>query len=273
MINDAQVLRVERLRDSVEELRRRLRKHYPNKRSAVSAKDIKRLAAETGERWLVEVAGEPAMLSAIGENIVAQLSVSFQQLITYSERNTQREKYDQTLNFILKDFRPTILVPLKAILIQGNTFLPPLVKTELPPRKESIVFIGQSFSPKDKVVNDTVRRFFTAIGLNILTGEKPQAGSISKKVTDRIDQADIFVGIFTRRDKIENKNEWSTSPWVIEEKVYAYTLRKKLIVLRETGVGSIGGILGDYEYVPFDRDSLVDLVIDLAELYNSIFGI
>jgi hypothetical protein len=35
-------------------------------------------------------------------------------------------------------------------------------------------------------------------------------------------------------------------------------------------VGSIGGILGDYEYLPFDRDNLADLVIRLAELYKSL---
>jgi hypothetical protein len=272
MINTAQVLNVERLRDLVEELRVEIRKRYRSANSAVSDPATKKLAAEFGERWLVEIAGQPGMVAVIGENKVASLSVHFQRLITYSERNTHRKKYDEALNLILKDFRTLVLVPLKASLGRDNNVLPlPVaVVPDASVREPSIVFVGQSFSPNDKLVNDTIFRFFTAVGFNVLTGEKPQAGTISKKVIDRIEQADIFVGIFTRRDKIENKNEWSTSAWVIEEKVYAYVKRKKLILILENGVSSIGGILGDYEYMPFDRNNLADLVIRLAELYKSL---
>jgi hypothetical protein len=270
MINTAQVLNVERLRDSVEELRTDMRNRYRSPNSPVSDKETKKLAAEFGERWLVEVAGQPAIVSVIGDNIVASLSVHFQRLITYSERNTHRKKYDEAFSLILKNFRTSVIVPLKASLERdnNNSVLP--VSQVIPAREPSIVFIGQSFSSNDKLVNETVYRFFTAMGFNVITGEKPQATTISKKVTDRIDQADIFVGIFTRRDKIENKKEWSTSPWVIEEKVYAYVKRKKLILILENGVGSIGGILGDYEYLRFNRDKLADLIIHLAEIYKSL---
>jgi len=76
------------------------------------------------------------------------------------------------------------------------------------------------------------------------TGARPKADRISEKVKQLIDQQLIFVGIFTRRDKIARKAEWTTSPWVIDEKAYAVGGNKKLVLLKESGVGSIGGIQG-----------------------------
>jgi hypothetical protein len=48
--------------------------------------------------------------------------------------------------------------------------------------------------------------------------------------------------------------------------------QKRLVLLKEQGVGSIGGIQGDYEYIEFSRDSLEQLatrLIGLFELTNN----
>ncbi len=76
------------------------------------------------------------------------------------------------------------------------------------------------------------------------------------------------MGIFTCRDKIARKPEWTTSPWVIDEKAYAVGRKKPLILLREQGVGSIGGIHGDYEYIEFSRDGLERLALHLIQLFQ-----
>ena len=83
-----------------------------------------------------------------------------------------------------------------------------------------------------------------------------------------IDVQDAFVGIFTRRDKIARRPEWTTSPWIIDEKAYAVGRQKKLVLLKERGVGSIGGIQGDYEFVEFSRDRLERLVVRLVQLFD-----
>jgi hypothetical protein len=54
------------------------------------------------------------------------------------------------------------------------------------------------------------------------TGERPKANRIYEKVKRMIDGQHIFVGIFTRREKLEGKNIWTTSAWVLDEKAYAY---------------------------------------------------
>jgi len=108
----------------------------------------------------------------------------------------------------------------------------------------------------------------TALGLTVVTGERPRADKISEKVKSLIEQQSIFVGIFTRRDKIARKAEWATSTWVIDEKAYAVGLQKPLILLKEQGVTSIGGIQGEYEYIEFSRDALELAVLKLIKLFS-----
>lgn len=54
----------------------------------------------------------------------------------------------------------------------------------------------------------------------------------------------------------------------IDEKAYAYAKEKILILLKEDGVGSVGGIQGDYEYISFSRDALHDLGPKLLQLFE-----
>src|SRR5215472_13535631 len=100
---------------------------------------------------------------------------------------------------------------------------------------------------------DVVVDILKAIGITVVTGEKPKADRISAKVKKLIDGQHIFVGIFPRRAKLEGKNAWTTSEWVLDEKAYAYGRGRKLILLKEAEVESIGGIQGDYEYLEFTR--------------------
>jgi len=72
------------------------------------------------------------------------------------------------------------------------------------------------------------------------------------------DGGPLFVGMddrdgFTRRHAIPGRSLWTTSAWVIDEKAYALGKGKKLVLLREDGIDSIGGIQGDYEFVEFKR--------------------
>ena len=80
----------------------------------------------------------------------------------------------------------------------------------------------------------------------------------------------------SRRDRVGalspeiecRKQEWTTSLWVIDEKAYAVGKQKKLILLKEQGVGSIGGIQGDYEFIEFTRDALSLLVVRLLQVFD-----
>ncbi len=129
-------------------------------------------------------------------------------------------------------------------------------------------FVGHSFIQADLPFVHAVTETLQALGITVLTGEKPKADRISEKVKRMIDAQHIFVGIFTRRDKLEGRNAWTTSAWVLDEKAYAYGKGRKLILLKEADVESIGGIQGDYEFLPFTRENFHEVIVKLIQLFT-----
>ena len=267
MIDDELVLRVERLRDSIEAFKAELRRRYAKKTSLVAAAEMRTAAAQLAERWLVEVAVREDVKAVMAAETLADLNVEFQRLLTTSERMNARKKYDDPISAILTDFRSSVILTLK----QGRGVnIPTPQAPSTSTHTASSAFIGQSFADNDAKVNESVRRFLIAYGLTVTTGEKPSAHTVSAKVKMRIDAADMFVGIFTRRDKLAAKSEWAPSAWVVDEKAYALAKGKRLILLKEKGVNSVGGLQGDYEYLEFERADLADLLVRLLELLRGL---
>jgi hypothetical protein len=128
-------------------------------------------------------------------------------------------------------------------------------------------FVGHSFNEADLPFVYAVTETLQALAITVLTGEKPRADRSSEKVKRMIDGQHIFVGILTRRDKLEGRNAWTTSPWVLDEKAYAYGKGRKLILLKEADVESIGGIQGDYEFLPFTREDFHEVTVKLIQLF------
>lgn len=256
-------LAAERLRDDLDDFRARLRKHYRLRTNRVHAKTYRGEAAKLAERWLVDLAADPTLKKALGADRVADLQIDFQRLLTCSERAEARSSYDKVLQSILRDYTARIVVPLKQLVATGQTEPEPTPA----PNGVNSAFVGHSFLVQDKAVVNAVLGVLGVLGIEAVTGEKPRSERISNKVKTLIDDNPLFVGVYTRRDKIARKHEWTTSPWVIDEKAYAVAKGKRLILLREEGVGSIGGIQGDYEYLEFSRDSLELLVLRVLQMF------
>jgi hypothetical protein len=272
MINDQFVLKVERLRDSLEDLRNRMRSRYRLPNSQVISEEIRSELAKIAEIWMVDIAPKSGVVEALGDDTIADLNIQFQRLLTYSEQSTLRKKYDAAVKNILSDFRAHVIIPLKQRRDQDTDGTIQSPRTFAAAKKGAIdsIFVGHSFSKEDEIINDVVLRFLVTYGLRVLTGERPSANTVSAKVRSRIEQCDAFLGIFTRRDKIARKEEWSPSPWIVDEKAYALAKNKKLILLRELGVQSIGGLQGDYEYLEFDRANTGDLLVRLLETLKGL---
>jgi hypothetical protein len=131
-------------------------------------------------------------------------------------------------------------------------------------------FVGHSFSEDDQWLIVDFKSLLTKLGLICDSGERPATKSVSEKVKERVRASDIFVGIFTRRERIEGREEWTTSPWVIEEKAMAIELGKPLLLFIEEGVKEIGGLQGDYEYVSFSRDKLHKAFLKVVDYVQSL---
>jgi hypothetical protein len=257
------IVRLERLRDEAEFFSRSLRKQY-RAGSAISNKRVQAEARRMGEMWVTELSLAPGLSDAIGANVVADLSVHFQRLISLADKATCRRQYDEELKAILDDYRTRVVIPAKSRR-RGAAGLSEGERGAHGPTGFRSVFIGHAFTEQDGILVKYVERVFAVFGITCRTGERPEGNRISEKVKRRIADSDGFIGIFGRRDRLARNKGWTTSDWVIDEKAYALALNKKLILLRESGVSSIGGIQGDYEYLEFDRDDLADIIVRLIE--------
>jgi len=264
MIDDKVVLTAERLRDGLAELKSSLRQKYSKASRQVTAEDLRKEASRISEVWLTEITSEPDLPDAIGSDYLADLGVAFQRLLTYSEHATLRSKYDTAITAILKDFTAKVVIPLKHIRNRKKADGGRAAEAVFVPS----AFLGHSFARADEVVVDCVTRTLATLGIDVVTGKKPKADRISEKVKRLIEGQHMFVGLFTRADKIARKKEWTTSMWVVDEKAYAVGKKKRLILLKEEGVGSIGGLQGDYEYISFSRDRLEEIVLSLLQMFK-----
>ena len=95
------------------------------------------------------------------------------------------------------------------------------------------------------------------VGFETLTGDRPEARGVAQKVRSRIEAADVFVGLLTRRHPIPSGG-YTTSPWVIEEKGYFLGLgaNRPIVIVVEEGIAvpsETGGLAGDLEYIALER--------------------
>lgn len=268
MISEEKILTAERLRDDLIEFRSELRRKYRSTARQVAAEQDRKRAAYLAETWLVELATDQSFATAIGQAALADLNVHFQRILTFAEHATLHSRYDAELRSIINGYSVNVVLPIKQARGRAAASTSPAPSDS--PTIVNSAFVGQSFAPDDAQINKCVSDTLEALGIKVVTGEKPKADSISDKVKQLIEEQSIFVGVFTRRDKIARKKEWTTSAWVIDEKAYALGRRKRLILLKEQGVGSVGGIQGDYEYLEFSRDSLETLPIQIIRLFELV---
>ncbi len=280
MIDAQLIVSIERFRDDLGLLKTALRRKYADADRQVIAEDLKRTAARMAETWMVDFSQRLEVSRCVSAGFLGDINVHFQRLLSLSEHASKRSRYDEQIDAILKPFTMEVIIPLKRFRVASSPLLAAPGAMATAPRTLSddhftpTCFVGHSFSEADRSINDVVLSCLDSLGLKVVTGEKPKADSISEKVKREIDDQPIFVGVFTRRDKIARKSEWTTSPWVIDEKAYAIGRRKKLILLKETGVSTIGGIQGDYEFLEFARNDLSSLVIRIIQLFEvSVVGL
>jgi hypothetical protein len=135
--------------------------------------------------------------------------------------------------------------------------------------REATAFVGHSFSDDDAEVVKNIIDFLSRLGLKCSTGKRPEARGVSEKVRERIAAAEIFVGVFTQRDK-KVDGTYTTTSYTIEEKSTAISLGKRLLLFVEDGVSDFGGLQGDHEYIPFKRVDFGRSVIQAMDYVLSI---
>ncbi len=220
---------------------------------------------------MVDYANNDAVLAAVGPEVLANLTVHFQRLLTIPDGQSKRAIYDAELGALLKALPAQVIIPLKQATVRQQRLGGALVAAQQQAVIEPFsptAFVGHSFAASDRYIVESVIGTLREVGFSVVTGERPRAERISEKVKRLIDGQHLFVGLFTRRERIVRKQEWTTSPWVIDEKAYALGHNKRLLLLKEQGIASIGGLQGDYEFIEFSRDRLDALVLTMLKFLS-----
>ncbi|MDP3042430.1 MAG: hypothetical protein Q8N62_06930 [Candidatus Omnitrophota bacterium] len=161
-------------------------------------------------------------------------------------------------------------------------------------------FVGHSFADDDQGLKDKIISFLTEREVVCVTGEKAQNKSVSLKVRERIEKNDIFIGLFTidqeiqqlsslpenkqvlpffsnifskktiTKKKKENSPLFTTSNWVIQESGYAIGKSKEVILLVEEGIYKFPELQGDKEIIPFRRNDLSTALLKLSDIIQAI---
>lgn len=148
-------------------------------------------------------------------------------------------------------------------------------------------FVGKSFYPEDEPpFIQKLIKFIESHGINCGDAEAARAKPIDEKITELINECDVFVGIFSRDELIckeIKKPKWyckpwsknqlfTTSDWVIQESGFALGKGKLLILLKENGIRDLPKLQGNWEYIPFDRNNPEASFLKISETINAIRG-
>ncbi len=155
-------------------------------------------------------------------------------------------------------------------------------------------FIGHSFTENDEALVRIFLEYFDRIkDMNIPFdwdhAKKAQAEVLSKKVLEKMKNANTFIGICTKKEKviknvplkrcflsktnykINAKNyDWKTSDWIIQEIGCAIGRDMKIILLVEEGQRKPGGLQDNLEYITFTRKNPQKKFIQILEMINKL---
>lgn len=154
-------------------------------------------------------------------------------------------------------------------------------------------FVGHSFEESDESVINFFLNYFSSLNtvLEWDNAKRAEPKELSEQVKEKMEGENLFIGIFTLKNKQINHSKlkendakdslcgnktdfsWTTSDWVIQESGYAIGKSLKTIFLIEEGLGQIGGLQGDLQYIRFSRDNPSKCCTEINEMLTSLMKI
>jgi len=157
-------------------------------------------------------------------------------------------------------------------------------------------FVGHSFTEDDKNLVLSVTEFLEAFTgshstFSWMHAEAARPEDIVDKVLPMLRSCDIFVGICSKKERVappaffrrsfwtkttsvinDSKLQWKTSDWIIQEIAIARDREMHLVLLLEEGVRPPGGLHGNVEYIPFQRENMSGAYVRLTQMLGAILG-
>ena len=154
-------------------------------------------------------------------------------------------------------------------------------------------FVAHSFSPSDKALTDTFIDHFRNLEkvLQHFSWDHAQEAEpvpVSDKVLSKIEGKNVFIAICSLNERVVRQSaitripfmsfvtinhaaiEWKTSDWIIQEIGLAVGRKMRVIVFLEDGVRKPGGLIGDLDYIRFERSNLLPSFEKLLQMLGSL---
>jgi hypothetical protein len=136
-----------------------------------------------------------------------------------------------------------------------------------PPAQPS-VFLSHRFAETEYV--DGLTQLLEKEGFVVVIGS-PANTYVSSAILQRISEADYFIGLMTRAQEKVDGN-FTTSPWLLEEKGAALALQKRIVLLVEHGVDEFGGLQGDWQRIHFGPKGYLSAALQAVTQLKSYTG-
>jgi tetratricopeptide (TPR) repeat protein len=155
-------------------------------------------------------------------------------------------------------------------------------------------FVGHSFTENDKEVVEKFLNYLDTLKESGIVAEwkharAAQPRDLREKVLELIGGKNVLIAICTRKERVVDDNnlrsafmrpgvlkgearsfEWKTSDWIIQEIGLAIGREMSIVVLLEQGVRKPGGLQGDIEYIPFDREVPEKSFVQIQQMLNNL---
>ncbi len=126
------------------------------------------------------------------------------------------------------------------------------------------IFIGYGYNERDAWIEKHVFPILHAMNIETADGKDAHGEELQQTVKDRINQSDAIIGFCTLRQGQEAA-EMNTHVWVRDELSYALGARMPCVEVREKGVNTLLGLLGDRQYIALDPGDKLSCVTELVK--------
>ena len=130
-------------------------------------------------------------------------------------------------------------------------------------------FVSCSFAQEDRALVEFFKRLAAALNFSITMYERIEVQNLTVSVEDLIKSSDCVIAIATKRSKIAEGEDWTTSDWIHQEVAFARAYAKPIALFVERGVHISGFIEGEIRKVVFSRENLLESVdTSIGYLYS-----
>jgi hypothetical protein len=130
-------------------------------------------------------------------------------------------------------------------------------------------FICCSVSPEDQAIVEFFKRLLAALNLNAIVYDRIEIQNLTTTVEELIRTSDCVIALATRRSRIVESDDWTTSDWIHQEIAFGRAHAKPIALFVERGVHMTGFVDTEVRRVTFSRDKLLDAVDSIVgHLYS-----